>query len=453
MRSRTRSRYYLQVPLTDHVENWSDDAFWDELRRRLPDEVAAAVVTGPSFEKSIAPLRCFVAEPMRFGRLFLAGDAAHIVPPTGAKGLNLAASDVRYLFDGLREHYLDGSGAGLDAYSDRALARIWKAERFSWWMTTMLHTFAEDDAFGRRIHDAELAYTLVLGRRADRARRELRRPAVLTRRRTRQVAGNLAVFGYACSQSFGGGHVRRMRTRRVISDRHTACRPSAPVKLDTSEPLHRPGGNAAARPDRDDAKKQATGGAKPCRPFEPDWPSWRSQGRRPCSPAVRRRRACSSGRPRPSRSRKRRRCATRCWPASRAASTTSRQDAGPFMTRIQAELAGRHRARSRVVGALHGELRQLPDDLVDLVRHRPRRPTRSTPAFIELGKLGTGEQKYLPWMQATYVMAANKQALEYLPEGADINALTYDQLDRLGEGDGRGDRLAEVRLPGRARRG
>ena len=160
MRSKTRSRYYLQVPLTDHVENWSDDAFWDELRRRLPAEVAEAVVTGPSFEKSIAPLRSFVAEPMRFGKLFLAGDAAHIVPPTGAKGLNLAASDVRYLFDGLREHYLDKSAAGLDAYSERALARIWKAERFSWWMTTMLHTFAEDDAFGRRIHDAELAYTL-----------------------------------------------------------------------------------------------------------------------------------------------------------------------------------------------------------------------------------------------------------------------------------------------------
>ncbi len=160
MRSRTRSRYYLQVPLTDHAENWSDAAFWDELRRRLPDPVADAVVAGPSFEKSIAPLRSFVAEPLRFGRLFLAGDAGHIVPPTGAKGLNLAASDVRYLLDGLREHYAERSDAGLDAYSERALARVWKAERFSWWMTTMLHTFVEDDAFGRRIHDAELAYTL-----------------------------------------------------------------------------------------------------------------------------------------------------------------------------------------------------------------------------------------------------------------------------------------------------
>ena len=160
MRSQTRSRYYIQVPLTARVEDWSDDAFWDELRRRLPEEVAADVVTGSSFEKSIAPLRSFVAEPMRFGRLFLAGDAAHIVPPTGAKGLNLAASDVHYLFEALREFYAEGSSAGIDAYSERALARVWKAERFSWWMTTMLHTFAEDDAFGRRIHEAELAYTL-----------------------------------------------------------------------------------------------------------------------------------------------------------------------------------------------------------------------------------------------------------------------------------------------------
>ena len=160
MRSTTRSRYYLQVPLTAQVDDWSDDAFWTELRRRLPPDVAADVVTGPSFEKSIAPLRSFVAEPLRYGRLFLAGDAAHIVPPTGAKGLNLAVSDVHYLFEGLREHYLDRSGAALDAYSSRALARVWKAERFSWWMTTMLHTFAEDDAFGRRIHEAELDYTL-----------------------------------------------------------------------------------------------------------------------------------------------------------------------------------------------------------------------------------------------------------------------------------------------------
>jgi p-hydroxybenzoate 3-monooxygenase len=160
MRSPTRSRYYVQVPSTARVEDWPDIAFWDELRRRLPADVAEAVVTGPSIEKSIAPLRSFVAEPMRFGRLFLAGDAAHIVPPTGAKGLNLAISDVHYLFEGLRDWYAEGSSAGLDAYSARALARVWKAERFSWWMTTMLHVFAEDDAFGRRIHEAELAYTL-----------------------------------------------------------------------------------------------------------------------------------------------------------------------------------------------------------------------------------------------------------------------------------------------------
>jgi p-hydroxybenzoate 3-monooxygenase len=158
MRSEHRSRYYVQCPLSDKVEDWSDDRFWDELRARLPLETAEAVITGPSFEKSIAPLRSFVAEPMRFGRLFLVGDAAHIVPPTGAKGLNLAASDVRYLFSGLREFYLDNSTAGIDAYSHKALARVWKAVRFSWWMTTMLHRFPDTDAFGQRIQEAELDY-------------------------------------------------------------------------------------------------------------------------------------------------------------------------------------------------------------------------------------------------------------------------------------------------------
>ncbi|TIP50993.1 MAG: 4-hydroxybenzoate 3-monooxygenase, partial [Mesorhizobium sp.] len=137
---------------------WSDDRFWDELRSRLPPQIAAAVTTGPSFEKSIAPLRSFVAEPMRFGKLFLVGDAAHIVPPTGAKGLNLAASDVRYLFAGLREFYGGKSEAGLDAYSVKALARVWKAVRFSWWMTTMLHRFPETGEFGQRIQEAELDY-------------------------------------------------------------------------------------------------------------------------------------------------------------------------------------------------------------------------------------------------------------------------------------------------------
>lgn len=158
MRSQHRSRYYLQCPLEEKIEDWSDARFWDELRRRLPKEAAERVVTGPSFEKSIAPLRSFVAEPMQFGRLTLVGDAAHIVPPTGAKGLNLAASDVRYLFAGLREYYHDKSPSGLSQYSAKALGRVWKAVRFSWWMTTMLHRFPETDAFSQRIQEAELDY-------------------------------------------------------------------------------------------------------------------------------------------------------------------------------------------------------------------------------------------------------------------------------------------------------
>jgi p-hydroxybenzoate 3-monooxygenase len=156
-RSRTRSRYYLQCSLADQVERWGDDAFWDELQRRLPSEVAAKLVTGPSLEKSIAPLRSFVAEPLRFGRLFLAGDAGHIVPPTGAKGLNLAASDVGYLWQALAEHYR-GSDNGLEHYSQRALARIWKAERFSWWMTSLMHQFPDNGSFGAKMQAAELDY-------------------------------------------------------------------------------------------------------------------------------------------------------------------------------------------------------------------------------------------------------------------------------------------------------
>jgi p-hydroxybenzoate 3-monooxygenase len=158
MRSPMRSRYYVQCALDDRVDNWPDAKFWDELKRRVDPEAADHLVTGPSIEKSIAPLRSFVAEPMRFGRLFLAGDAAHIVPPTGAKGLNLAASDVRYLSLALREFYADGSHAGIDDYSRRALARVWKAERFSWWMTSMLHRFPDSDGFGGRIQLAELNY-------------------------------------------------------------------------------------------------------------------------------------------------------------------------------------------------------------------------------------------------------------------------------------------------------
>ena len=156
-RSKLRSRYYVQCSLDDRVAHWSDDAFWAELKRRLPAETAAALLTGPAIEKSIAPLRSFVAEPLRFGSLFLVGDAGHIVPPTGAKGLNLAASDVAYLWQGLTSHYA-GSATELAHYSQRALARIWKAERFSWWMTSLLHQFPDSGSFGQKMQQAELAY-------------------------------------------------------------------------------------------------------------------------------------------------------------------------------------------------------------------------------------------------------------------------------------------------------
>jgi p-hydroxybenzoate 3-monooxygenase len=157
MRSPTRSRYYIQCSLDDDIEAWPDQRFWDELKPRLDDEARAHLVTGPSIEKSIAPLRSFVAEPMRFGRLFLAGDAAHIVPPTGAKGLNLAASDVQYLSRALVEHYAEKTEAGLDRYSERALKRVWKAERFSWWMTMTLHRVS-DNPFDHQLQLAELDY-------------------------------------------------------------------------------------------------------------------------------------------------------------------------------------------------------------------------------------------------------------------------------------------------------
>jgi p-hydroxybenzoate 3-monooxygenase len=158
MRSMHRSRYYLQCSMDDHIDQWPDDRFWDELKRRLDRKAVDNLVTGPSIEKSIAPLRSFVAEPMRFGKMFLAGDAAHIVPPTGAKGLNLAASDVHYLSQALREFYDEKSSAGIDAYSARALSRVWKAVRFSWWMTSMLHKFPDTGEFGARIQLAELDY-------------------------------------------------------------------------------------------------------------------------------------------------------------------------------------------------------------------------------------------------------------------------------------------------------
>ncbi|HEY4200308.1 MAG TPA: 4-hydroxybenzoate 3-monooxygenase [Devosiaceae bacterium] len=157
-RSPTRSRYYVQVSADEKVENWSDDRFWDELRSRLNPATAEALQIGSSIEKSIAPLRSFVTEPLRFGRLFLAGDAAHIVPPTGAKGLNLAMSDVAMLSEALIEALIEKSSAGIDNYSGRALQRIWKAERFSWWMTSLLHTFPDTGAFGRRMQRAEFQY-------------------------------------------------------------------------------------------------------------------------------------------------------------------------------------------------------------------------------------------------------------------------------------------------------
>ena len=158
MRGTNLSRYYVQCPAGDRTEDWSEARFWDELRARLPEDAAARLVTGPAIEKTIAPLRSFVAEPMRWGRLFLAGDAAHIVPPTGAKGLNLAASDIHYLSEALIRFYGQGDEQGLADYSDRALARVWKTERFSWWMTMALHEFPDRGRFGRRMQRAELDY-------------------------------------------------------------------------------------------------------------------------------------------------------------------------------------------------------------------------------------------------------------------------------------------------------
>lgn len=157
MRRADLSRYYIQVPLDEPLEKWTDRAFWDELKRRIPEDAAERLITGASIEKSIAPLRSFVAEPMRWGRLFLVGDAAHIVPPTGAKGLNLAFSDVHYLYHGLVQHYA-GDNQGIDQYSARALARVWKSERFSWSMTTMLHRFPDQSTFDQRMQETELAY-------------------------------------------------------------------------------------------------------------------------------------------------------------------------------------------------------------------------------------------------------------------------------------------------------
>ncbi|MDO5604754.1 MAG: 4-hydroxybenzoate 3-monooxygenase [Paracoccus sp. (in: a-proteobacteria)] len=158
MRNENLSRYYIQCALSDSPEDWTDDAFWSELRNRLPADVAERLVTGPTIEKSIAPLRSFVTEPMRWGRLFLCGDAAHIVPPTGAKGLNTAASDVHYLYRGLVEYYRDSSSEGIERYSERALARVWKAERFSWWFSGLLHRYPDQSGFDLRMQQADIAF-------------------------------------------------------------------------------------------------------------------------------------------------------------------------------------------------------------------------------------------------------------------------------------------------------
>ena len=158
MRNENLSRYYVQCPTTDKAENWSDDDFWSELKRRIPADQAAQLITGPSIEKSIAPLRSYVAEPMRWGRLFLCGDAAHIVPPTGAKGLNTAASDVHYLYNGLRQFYEEGDAEGIDRYSERALSRVWKVERFSWWFSGLMHRFPDQTDFDLKMQIAELEF-------------------------------------------------------------------------------------------------------------------------------------------------------------------------------------------------------------------------------------------------------------------------------------------------------
>ena len=158
MRNKNLSRYYIQTNLKDDIENWTDKKFWEELKKRLPSDAADRIITGPSIEKSIAPLRSFVCEPMNWKNLYLVGDAAHIVPPTGAKGLNLAVSDVFYLYNAMKEFYLSGNKGSLNTYSQKALSRVWKATRFSWWMTTTFHKFPEQSSFDQHIQDSELEY-------------------------------------------------------------------------------------------------------------------------------------------------------------------------------------------------------------------------------------------------------------------------------------------------------
>lgn len=158
MRNDKLSRYYIQCSLSDSPEDWTDEAFWEELKRRIPKEHADALIAGPSIEKSIAPLRSFVTEPMRWGRLFLCGDAAHIVPPTGAKGLNTAASDIHYLYNGLKDFYENGDTQGIDGYSEKALKRIWKAERFSWWFSSLMHRYPDQSEFDLKMQIAEIEF-------------------------------------------------------------------------------------------------------------------------------------------------------------------------------------------------------------------------------------------------------------------------------------------------------
>ena len=206
MRSTHRSRYYVQCPLDDHIDQWPDERFWDELKRRLDQKAVDELVTGPSIEKSIAPLRSFVAEPMRFGRMFLAGDASHIVPPTGAKGLNLAASDVHYLSQALREYYDEKSSAGIDGYSASALARVWKAVRFSWWMTSMLHKFPDQGEFGARIQIGGTGLSRQLEGGVGVAVGELCGTAVLGAGRNAGRRVGKAKRAHHCLRNADGGH-------------------------------------------------------------------------------------------------------------------------------------------------------------------------------------------------------------------------------------------------------
>jgi p-hydroxybenzoate 3-monooxygenase len=215
MRSMTRSRYYLQCCLDEHAEDWIDDKFWEELTHRLDSEAVKKLQTGPSIEKSIAPLRSFVAEPMRFGRLLLAGDAAHIVPPTGAKGLNLAASDVGYLSRALIDRYKTNSDAGLDAYSQRALARIWKAERFSWQMTNLLHLVPEASGFDRKIQAAELEY-LFKSTAAQTALAENYVGAAFLRNRDEDYSRQSLKIRIYIGQPTGGYYARQSQRRHSV---------------------------------------------------------------------------------------------------------------------------------------------------------------------------------------------------------------------------------------------